>query len=90
MAANRLLALLALILATGASASDSRPSAPDPDLLEFLGTFETAGGKTLDPLFLQGGAAAGATSDKKSARRPAVRNKTGKETPPKGRETNDD
>jgi hypothetical protein len=89
MAANRLLALLALILATGASASDSRPSAPDPDLLEFLGTFETAGGKTLDPLLLQGGAA-GATSNKKSARRPAVRNKTGKETPPKGRETNDD
>ena len=90
MAANRLLAVLALFLATGAAASDSRPTTPNPDLLEFIGTFETAGGRDVDPLLLNRDAAAGALLWQKAARRPSVRKKSGKDIPPKQRETNDD
>jgi hypothetical protein len=90
MAVNRFLLLLTLILATGAAASDRRPVPLDPDLLEFLGTFETAGGKDLDPIFLEGDNAARSVAGQKENHRPVVRKQAGKKTPPKERETNDE
>jgi hypothetical protein len=40
--------ILTSLLATGTAPAD----APDPDLLEFLGSFETRDGRWLDPTIL--------------------------------------
>ena len=53
MSANRLLIILSLVLATAAAGAEKAPPLPDPDMLEFLGTFETSGGKDVDPFLLE-------------------------------------
>ncbi len=42
---------LVLVLAAGAAGREKAPP-PDMEMLEFLGTFETARGKAIDPLLL--------------------------------------
>ena len=90
MAVSRPFMLLALFLATGAVAAEKKAPPPDPDLLEFIGTYRTAGGKDIDPVLLEGdrkvvkpgtgGAASGAESRKKLVRK----------SPLKERETDND
>jgi hypothetical protein len=97
MAANRCLILLILVMSTGAAAADRKPAPPDrkpappdPDMLEFLGTFETAGGKDVDPFLLKGDTAAGLPAGKSTNGKPAVRQKSGRKIPPKERNINDE
>lgn len=42
---------LVLLLAAGAAGKEKADS-PDMEMLEFLGTYETAGGKEVDPMLL--------------------------------------
>ncbi len=42
---------LILLLAAGAAGKE-KPESPDMEMLEFLGTYETAGGNEIDPLLL--------------------------------------
>jgi hypothetical protein len=52
---NARILVCSLLLSVGcgiAVAKDSLP--PDLEMLEFLGTFETVGGKEVDPLLLEG------------------------------------
>jgi len=44
--------LTAMILTTLLASGPAPADAPEPELLEFLGTFETTEGKWLDPLIL--------------------------------------
>ena len=50
MPAEALAVLLSGVLAAGVSAPAAEP--PDPEMLEFLGEFETPKGQWLDPLSL--------------------------------------
>jgi hypothetical protein len=50
MPVDALTLLLTGLLAAGVEPAASAP--PDPELLEFLGSFETADGRWLDPLVL--------------------------------------
>ncbi len=43
---------LVLLLAVGAAGKEKSDS-PDMEMLEFLGTFETAGGNEIDPMLLK-------------------------------------
>ncbi len=43
---------LVLLLAAGAAGKEKTDS-PDMEMLEFLGTFETAGGNAIDPMLLK-------------------------------------
>ncbi len=52
MGSRTLLICAVLACAAAASARDAQ-SRPDMELLEYLGTFETAGGKPLDPMELK-------------------------------------
>lgn len=90
MSAKRLLTAWMLIpLACAAGAADKAPPPPDPELLEYLGTFETARGKAIDPLLLQKGVAKD-DARKKGERKPAPRETDRKKTPPPGRERDDE
>ena len=51
MPADTATMLLTAVLAAG-TATPTEAQPPDAELLEFLGTFETADGKWLDPLVL--------------------------------------
>ena len=90
MSANRLLAILSLVLATAAAGAEKASPLPDPDMLEFLGTFETSGGKDVDPFLLENAPAKPAKPGKTVTRRPAVHKQAQEETPPKGREKDDE
>jgi hypothetical protein len=90
MNANRLLTILSLVLATVAAGAEKAPSLPDPDMLEFLGTFETSGGKDADPFLLENTPAKPVKSGKTVTRQPDPRKPAQKETPPKGREKDDE
>jgi hypothetical protein len=90
MNAKRLLTAWMLILfACTAGAADKASSPPDPELLEFLGTFVTARGKEIDPLLLEKGAPNNDVQ-KKGERKPAPREAVKKKTPPHGREHEDE
>jgi hypothetical protein len=52
MSGKALLGAIILACAAVAGARDVPPG-PDMDLLEYLGTFETAGGKAVDPVQLK-------------------------------------
>ncbi len=60
------------------------PSPPDLEMLEFLGTFETVGGKDIDPSLLGGEPAPGKKPDKqapkggRATRKPGDKEKDGK------------
>ena len=90
MSANRLLTILSLVLATAAVGAEKTPPLPDPDMLEFLGTFETFGGKDVDPFLLENTPAKTAKPRKTSRRQPAAHKPAQKGTPPKGREKDDE
>lgn len=47
--------LIAVVVTCAAAVAGAReaPPRPDMDLLEYLGTFETAGGKAVDPMELR-------------------------------------
>jgi hypothetical protein len=77
--------LIPLACAAGAAEKGKAPP-PDPELLEFLGTFETAGGKGIDPFLLEKGTPKSAASQEKGARKPAPRKAAQEKTPPYGRE----
>ena len=49
-----------------------KPETPDMEMLEFLGTFETAGGKEIDPLQLEGKQKT-CKRDKSSSKGPATK-----------------
>jgi hypothetical protein len=89
MSANRLLAIVSLVLATGAAGAEKAPPPPDPDMLEFLGAFETSGGKAVDPFLLENTPGKPAKLGKAATRAQDARKPAQKETPPKGREKND-
>ncbi|HLO25137.1 MAG TPA: hypothetical protein VK187_03425 [Geobacteraceae bacterium] len=90
MGANRLLVLLSLVLTTTAAGAEKALPPPDRDMLEFLGTFETSGGKDIDPFLLEGVPKKSAKPGKTVTRRPVTRPPVPKETPPKGREKYDE
>ncbi len=90
MGAKLLPLILVLSLATSAAGVEKAPAPPDQDMLEFLGTFETSGGKEIDPLLLEGMPGKPAPTGKTATRRPSVRKPFQKETPPKGRENDDE
>jgi len=90
MAANRCIILLVLVLASGVAAAERKPVPPDPDMLEFLGTFETAGGKDVDPFHLNEDASAGLPAGKSANGKPVIKKKPGEKIPPKERDINDD
>lgn len=52
-ASVRVLGLVAMMFVCNAYAVE-RPPPPSSEMLEFLGTFETAGGKAVDPVELTG------------------------------------
>jgi hypothetical protein len=43
---------LVLLLAAGAAGKEKKADAPDMEMLEFLGTYETARGNEIDPMLL--------------------------------------
>lgn len=90
MVTNRLLVILSLVLATAAAGAEKALPPPDQDMLEFLGTFETSGGKDIDPFLLESVPKKSAKPGKTVTRRPVARPPVPKETPPKGREKNDE
>ncbi len=79
-----------LVMVTGAAGADKGTSSPDPDLLEFLGTFETSKGKEIDPLLLENVPGKPAKQGKGEPSRPIARKPVQKDTPPKGREKDDE
>ncbi len=62
--------LLVPLVCAAAGAADKASPPPDPEMLEFLGTFETADGKGIDPFLLE-----------KSPQQPAASNKNGERKP---------
>ena len=90
MSARPLFVSLSLFLATGATAAEKAPPLPDQDMLEFLGSFETAQGKALDPFLLDADFRKPAPSGKLETKGPPVRKQVIKETPPQGRERDDE
>ena len=90
MGAKRLLIMASLVLASAAAGAEKAPPQPDPDMLEFLGTFETSGGKDIDPFLLDNVPGNPAKQGKAVMRRPATRKPDQKETPPTGREKGDE
>lgn len=50
-----------------------KPETPDMEMLEFLGTFETAGGKGIDPLQLEDQQKLRKGSDKSPSKGPATK-----------------
>ncbi len=81
--------LLILPVCTAGAAVKGAPP-PDPELLEFLGTFETAGGKGIDPLLLEKEPRKPAAPSEKGKRRTAPRKAPQEKTPPNGRDTQDE
>ena len=67
------LMLMAAGFAVGVAAKDA-PEPPSMDMLEFLGSFETAGGRFIDPLQLE---------DVQKKRKVAVKGESGKKKPKK-------
>ncbi len=55
---------LVLLLAMGAAGKE-KSAAPDLEMLEFLGTYETAGGGEIDPMLLNEAPKPGKTREKK-------------------------
>lgn len=91
MNAKRLLAAFLLIpLACAAGAAEKAPPPPDPELLEFLGTFETAGGKGVDPFLLEKGHQKTSAGNTKGERKPTPRKAVQEKTSPHGRKLQDD
>ncbi|HEY6871408.1 MAG TPA: hypothetical protein VI298_01645 [Geobacteraceae bacterium] len=85
-----LAACLMIPLACAAIAAEKAPPTPDPELLEFLGTFETAGGREVDPFLLEKGPDTPAPPNAKGKRKPAPRKAAQEKTPPNGREQRDE
>ena len=56
---------LVLLLAAGAAGKEKADS-PDMEMLEFLGNYETAGGKEIDPLLLKEAPKTGKVGEKES------------------------
>jgi hypothetical protein len=80
--------LVVPVCAAGAAGKGAPP--PDPELLEFLGTFETAGGKGIDPLLLEKEPRKPAAQNGKGKRKTAPRKAPQEKTPPHGRDTQDE
>jgi hypothetical protein len=50
---SRFIVWVAVLLLAGNALGKPAPANPSMDILEFLGTFETAGGKEIDPMKLE-------------------------------------
>jgi hypothetical protein len=57
MRVKRLVVCVATLLLVGDVAARAKPAPSSVEMLEFLGTYETAGGEDVDPLELAGAAA---------------------------------
>lgn len=64
---------LVLLLAAGAAGKEKAVDAPDMEMLEYLGTYETAGGNEIDPMLLNKAPKPGKAreNERQPARKPA-------------------
>ena len=82
--------LLLVPLVCAAGNAGKAPPPPDPEMLEFLGTFETADGKGIDPFLLEQAPGKTGAVKKKGERRPAPTKPAQKKSSPSGREQQDE
>lgn len=90
MISRFLAATVAIIFLSGAAWTFAGDGAPSLDMLEYLGSFETAGGKGIDPLLLEDANGAHPTGRKPASKNGTLEKPATKKLAPKSEEENDE